>query len=266
LPKKSFKIGKSLHKYQTLIAVCVIAVLVAGLVYYVSVNPLVIPFANQQLNEGPAGSSGDTYNYFQTSPPSSPSAPSSSGLAPTSLYVVIEPNPVAVGSYVYGRVTGNGYLVPITIHAKLMGNGLEQSFGALLDEDGQYYHSQTLDVAGYYDFWATYNSVTSNKPRLTVQGITLAPSKTFVSKSFAPTLTLQVYSHMSGNVQVFLNDPAHSMSIPLTNMVVNSLGYGDILLDFSSISNGNYELDVLFSEGGAKASDYGSTVWIEVGR
>ena len=222
------------------------------------------PSLNITFPAAPGG--GDTYYYTQpTSPPSPTAPPTSDSRAPTSLYVVIEPNPVTMGEWVYGSATSDGYKYPITIHAKHVGEGVETSFGALIDEAGQFYHSQTLDTPGYWDFWATAGSVTSNKPRLTVQGAMVTSSRTFFSRLLGyMDTTLKLYCHSAGTAQIFANDPDAGVSIPMKTAHINSGGYATTTFDFSGWSLGTYEIDFIVN--GIKASDYGESVWITLGR
>lgn len=206
------------------------------------------------------------YNPWPTAYPTSAptSAPYTDVTAPTSLFVVVEPNPMNMGAWVGCSVTSNGRNSPFDLHIKNVGSGQEQSVGGFLDEDGQFYHGQTFSIPGYWDVWATTGSVTSNKPRLQVQGALVVAERTHVSKTVDDTLVCQLFCHSSGNTQVFLNDPAHSASIPMTNAVINSGGYGDIELDFGSIANGDYTIS--FVVNGVTADSYGGVAAVTVGR
>lgn len=254
-----------MNKNETYLVIGIFAVIILAVAFSMSSQQ---PAPSDQTQPTPTPTPytqqpSPTYPPYPTYPPT-PTAPPDNR-APTSLYVTIEPNPVTMGGWVYGEVVSDGYKYPITVHAKHVGAAEETTFGALLDEDGQFYHSQTLDTPGYWDFWVTTDSVTSNMPRLTVQGAMLTSSKTSFSRSFGGmTTTLKLYCHSSGNAQIFANDPDAGTSIPMKTVHISSGGYAETTFDFSGWSLGNYELD--FVVNGIKASDYGESVWIFLGR
>jgi len=243
----------------------ILIAVVIGIILIANTNPLIInlPAGTEDNANQPPSYQPPTYN-----PPEYPDypAPPENSRPPTSLYVVVEPNPVTMENYVYGSVTGNGYLYPITIHAKHVGEGTEETFGALLDDDGQFYHSQTVDIPGYWDFSAsTDTGVTSNVPRLTVQGALIASSKTSFSRTFGGmTATVKVFSHSSGSCLIFVNDPDAGTSTPLETVHINSGGYASVTVNFGVLSLGYYELDMVVN--GIKASDYSASVNIFLGR
>lgn len=207
----------------------------------------------------PSPANSNTNNYYNQT-----QSGSSNSRSPTSLYAVVEPNPVAMKGRVLGTVTSDGYKSPIAIHAKHRGQGVEQAFGGLLDDNGRFLLTQTISLPGYWNFWVTSGTVSSNTVSLTVQGIATSVDRDHVSKSLSPTCIVSVFSNYAGNVAVFANDPAHGVSIPLTNTVVNSGGYGSVQVDFSTFAQGSYEIDALIN--GETASTYGGTCWVTVGR
>ena len=205
-----------------------------------------------------------------TTPPPSPppTTPPATGIEPTSLMVSLEPNPVVMGNTLYGEVVSNGKDYPITIHALHVGTATEQTYGGLIGAYGKFYDSNPMTVPGYYDFWVTTDTVTSNKPRITVEGAMITSSKTFWSRlnpfGSDSTATIQVFSHSSGSCLIFTNDIDAATSTPLKTVYINSGGYATTTFDISSFSNGNYELDMVVN--GIKASDYGESVFFTVGR
>jgi hypothetical protein len=248
------KLEKFIQKYQILIAVAVIA----GVLYYVSTNTQIIQnyINTPESSNTPVDQNQNINVYVPTAAPDS--------LSPTSLMIVVSPSSANMGNTFTGAVTSNGYKYPITIHAKHLGSNEEQSFGALINDVGTYYHAQTLSLAGKWQFWATTSSTTSNVASCTVIGITIFSNRTTFSKSLSPSGVFKIYSSSSGNCQVIANDPIHSISYPLTNCVINSGGYGEILLDFSSLVEGSYQIDGIVN--GLKASDYGGALTIQVSR
>jgi hypothetical protein len=211
------------------------------------------------LSPGTGASSNATYYYNQTTQP-----PTSDSRAPSSMYANVEPNPVIMKHRVIGTVTSDGYKYPITVHAKHNGQGKEQTFGGLLDASGRFIITQTIDLPGYWSFWATAGSVSSNVASLTVGGISVVSERDHISKSMSPTCVVAVFSHYTGTVGIFANDPSHSVSIPLGTATVNSGGYTAVNVDFSRLANGDYELDA--HTNGETATMYGGTCWVTVGR
>jgi hypothetical protein len=63
---------------------------------------------------------------------------------------------------------------------------------------------------------------------------------------------------------VFADDPAHGISIPLTNCIVNNGGFGQVQVDFSGFAQGTYHVNAVIA--GATADSYGGTWAITVGR
>jgi hypothetical protein len=246
---------------------CVALILFGAFLYY-----KVLPNWNNPWAGGSGGGSPTpTPTPYQQQPyPTYPPYPTPTpfGIAPTSLYLTVDPNPVTMGSTIYGEVTSGGRDYLITIHAKHVGEGTEQTVEGRLDEDGWFGRAQVMNIPGYWDFWATAdNGVTSGKPRLTVQGAALSSSKTFFSRMIGDySTTLKLYCHSSGTATIFINDG--STSTPIGTVHINSGGYGtgnfDLASYFSGRSLGNYEFD--FVVNGIKASDYGESVWVNYNR
>ncbi len=189
----------------------------------------------------------------------------SNSLAASSLYASVSPDPVRMGQYVYGSVIGNGYNVPITIYAKSLGEGTQQSFGGMLDATGHFDTYQQLNTPGYYQFWAEGSGgVKSNIVALTCTGVRIGSASDHYSKSFSDSMLFKLYSNLHGNAALIANDAAHSVSYPVTNCVVNSNGYGEIGPSLDFLPNGTYEIDVVL--GGQKASDFSASCWITIGR
>ena len=203
----------------------------------------------------------DTTNYYNQS---QTQLPASDSHAPSSMYAVVQPNTISQGQRVIGVVTSDGYKYPITVNARHMGQGTTQTFGGLLDDTGRFLISQTISLPGSWEFWTTAGAVSSNRADLTVLGIATTSDRASVSKSLSPTCNIGVYSSTSGNVAIIANDPVHFISVPLTNTVVNSGGYGTVNVDLSSLAQGSYEIDALIN--GQTASGFGGACWVTVGR
>jgi len=200
-------------------------------------------------------------------PPPPPDGNPQDYKVPTSLTVFISPNPVNRGDFFIGDCISNGYNTEVTLYAKHKGSGETVSFGGWLGDDGKFQHVQQINVAGYWEFWATADNgkVESNHATLTVQGFHILQDG-HVSMSLDPTQIIRVYSHMSGNVQLIAIDHAMGMSIPLTSTSINSGGFGDVLVDFSGRGmTGDYELEAIHSNG-QTASGWDGTSWVHLGR
>lgn len=249
-----------MKKQDKYIFYAIAAIIIAALVV-TNLPAINFPASSVPSGDGDTYNDGDSYYYTQPTAP-----PASNSRAPTSLHVVIEPNPITMGSTVYGEVVSDGYLYPVTIHAKHVGANTEQTFAGLISEYGDFYHSEPINIPGYWDFWATTDTgVVSDMPRLTVQGAMLQSSKTFFSRMMGDmTTTVQLFCHSSGSATLFANDLDASTSIPITTLHINSGGYASTTVDFSGWSLGSYELD--FVVNGIKASDYGESVMITLGR
>jgi hypothetical protein len=253
-----------MKKNQLYLIVAVIAILAVA---YVATN---LPDINFQLPTYQPPTSNPTpsptYNPYPTPTPYPTPMPNTDIQVPSSLYVNVDPSTITMKGWVYGEVTGNGRNYPIIVHAKHVGANTETSFGALLDSDGHFYHSQTIDLPGYWDFWATTDTgVTSNMPRLEVQGAMIVSNDFFFSRIMDDeTATLQLFCHSSGTATVFANDPDDMTSTSLGTVHINSGGYAEFALDVSVLGLGTYEID--FVVNGIKASDYGESIWITYGR
>jgi len=163
------------------------------------------------------------------------------------------------------EVSSNGYNYPLTIYAKHKGSGQIQQLAALLGPDGKYTIAQQITVPGHWEFWAVAGSVTSNTIQLTVEGVKVVGESNHYSKTLRTSMTLQIYSHLTGNAAIILNDPAHSTSYPLTNTYVNTGGYGEISITLNGYANGDYEIDAIIN--GVKASSYTyGSYWVNIGR
>lgn len=264
--------GITLADKNTVVVIVAIAVIatVFGALFYYRTTP----------NWGNGGGAGSGANPTPTPPayqqptyptyPPYPTAPPDNR-APTSLHVTLDPNPIDMGDMAYGTVTGDGYKYPITIHAKHVGANQEQTFNALLSEYGDFYHAETINIPGYWDFWATTDTgVTSNIPRLTVEGAMLTSSRTFFSQldpfGEGYSTTLKLYCHSAGSATVFVNDGSSSTVIATVH--INSGGYGEGAVDlgsfFSMHGMGTYEID--FTINGINASYYGESVFVTYSR
>jgi hypothetical protein len=249
----------------TLIVVIVIIVAIffssAFAVFYLKNNPA----ASSQATPTPAPSQGgDNYYYYQNPTP----APSSSGTgtAPTGTITVnVEPSPLMVGGYASFNVVSNGKDYPVTGYGKHVGAGVTQTMDGRLTEQGRFYYGQTINLAGYWDFWAVSGGITSNVFRLQVQGCSFSMAEDRFSRMMGNMkTTVQLFSHFTGNAQVFATNEATGVVTNVAVIRINSGGYGSGEVDFSGMSLGNYMLD--FSIGGIKASDYGNDVWFNLGR
>ena len=261
------KINKNMQNTIVIVAVIAVAIYIAYDNGLIAGNVLLPPIGSG--NDG-FDSEAPLNPSTPTDPtPTQPSVPSPTGIVPTSLMVSVEPNPLVMGSTLYGTIVSNGKDYPITIHALHVGTGVEQTYGGLLGDNGKFYDSNPLDTPGYWDFWATTDTVTSNRPRVTVQGALITSSKEFWSSSNPfgsdPTTTIQVFSHYSGSCLIFTNHLTDTpTSTALKTIYINSNGYATTTFDISAFANGNYELDMIIN--GIKASDYASSVFFTVGR
>ena len=121
--------------------------------------------------------------------------PAANSLAPTSLAVIVSPNPVDMRSGVLGTVTSNGFNYPIEIEATFLGNGQKQYIPGFLGADGKFEVVNQMNIPGIYTFVAKANGVTSNTYTLTVRGIMTTVSDQFYSKAANNDVVLNCYSH-----------------------------------------------------------------------
>lgn len=205
------------------------------------------------------GNTSDTTNTYNQN-----TQAASDSRAPTGLMATVAPANPVMGAVAGGLITSDGYKYPVTVHAKHIGSNIEQVFSGLLNDQGKFIHAQTINIPGYYSFWANSGAVTSNIASMVVSGAATTSNRESVSKSLSPTAIISVWSDHVGNCGVVANDPVHSISIPLTNTVINAGGYGVVSVDFSSLANGSYEIDCVIA--GETASSYGGACWITVGR
>ena len=195
-----------------------------------------------------------------------PPPPAPSGIAPSSLMVSFEDTTIEMGDELYGTVVSDGKDYPFTIHALHVGTGIEQTYGGLLGDNGKFYDYNTMYIPGYWDFWATTDTVTSNMPRVTVEGVLIVPERTHYSKTFGGLIDCELFSHTSGNAQIIAIDAEAMVMIPMTSAVIHTNGYGTVALDFSPFvfSSGTYEITVLIN--GLDSADFGANPMITVGR
>ena len=246
-------LGKTIQKYQTLIAV----ILIVGVIYYVATNTQIIQNFTNNLPQG------FTPNVNVNLPQNS-NSPAGNSLAPTSITAQVNPNPANMGGAVYAVATSNGYNIPMTVYARHTGadewtNTETQSFSALIGPDGKYTHIQQINVPGYWEFWVTCGAVTSNVATLTVNGVLVTSDVTVTSGSAIFT----VFSNYKNTaVSLIANDEVHGVSIPLQTGNTDSTGSISLMYNFALFEPGFYEIDALI--GGAKASDFGGSVTLEV--
>jgi hypothetical protein len=185
--------------------------------------------------------------------------------APTSLTAFVSPDPVRMGGWVLGTLSSNGYNYPVSILATHLGKGAQQTIAGFLGADGKWQTAQQMNTPGYWEFYAFVDTgATSNKALLTCLGISIGLSSYHYSKSFATSITIGVYSHLTGNCQIIANDPSHAVSYDITNTVINHGGYGEVAPSLAMLPLGNYEIDARI--GSEWAHDYGGTAWITVER
>ena len=242
----------------------IVGAVILGLIIFMS-NPLQITLPGITLNP-PAGN-GD--GGSSTPPPSTPpptTPPPETSSQPTSMTAFVSPNPLRLGGWVVGTVSSNGYNVPISISAKHKGQASTQTIPAFLGGDGKYELAQQMNTAGYWEFQATAeNGVKSNVATLTVEGINIVPEYDHYSKTFRDSLKMEVFSHYKGEtMSVVAHNHAGGYSVPIASVSINIGGYGSISPNLDSLSNGDYELDVIF--GSDSATAWGGTSWISVGR
>lgn len=200
-------------------------------------------------------------------PPSDPTPPiiPDNFKKPTSLTIVLSPNPMNMKGMIYGQCISNGYNYNVELYARHKGSGETVHISGWLGEDGKFTHTQQINTAGYWEFWAETDSgaVTSNIAPLTVRGI-LVVTDGHVSLSLDPIKIIRVYSSYTGNCLIVAHDHEVGASIPMTNTVVNSGGYGDVSFDYSGWTRKTYEIDAII--GGTSAQAWGGSAWTTVGR
>lgn len=214
------------------------------------------PGQEQNTGDGDGDDGGDGQPY----------TPPSSSRAPTSLACFLSPNPGWMGGAFYGTVSSNGQNYPIEITVKHKGSGDTQTIPATLGADGKYELITQINTPGHWQAWASADggAVKSNVVEFTVQGLLIVPEANHYSKTFRDSMVFRVYGSWTGNAQIIAYDHDAAISIPVTSTVINSGGYGDFSVGLDSWGNGDYEFDVLIA--GQKATDYGGSGWVTVGR
>jgi hypothetical protein len=157
------------------------------------------------------------------------------------------PNPANKGGALVADVLSDGFNAGITLHAKHLGTGQEATAAGLLGADGKFRHATQINIAGYYEAWVSSGSVTSPRVKFTVQGLHIAVQGN----------TVNVFSHLVGPCQVWADDPARSLSIPIGTVTVNQGGYGSIQVNLSDPVwvSGTYGVDCVIGGVTAKSMD-----------
>jgi hypothetical protein len=260
---KTVESNKSLLSNPLLIVGIIAVIVVAAVLYQNNMR------SQQQYPEGQNTNSQSTYTqngytytqlYTQTQ-----YTGQANSRAPTALTAFVSPDPVRMGGWVLGTLSSNGYNYPVTIMATHLGKGTQQSIAGFLGADGKWETAQQMNTPGYWQFIASVDTgTTSNRAQLTCIGINIGLSSDHYSKSFSTSITIEIYSHLSGNFQIIANDPSHGVSYDITNAAVNHGGYGSVAPSLSMLPIGNYEIDAHI--GSEWAHDYGGTAWVTVGR
>jgi len=174
-------------------------------------------------------------------------APTEASRQPTQLTLQVLPNPANRGGVLVADVISDGFNAGITLHARHMGTGQEVTAAGLLGADGKFRHATQINVAGYYEAWVTSGAAQSPRVRFTVQGLHVE----------VRGATVHVFSHLVGSCQVWADDPARSMSIPIGTVAINQGGHGGIQVDLSDPVwvSGTYGVDCVI--GGVTASSMG---------
>jgi len=192
--------------------------------------------------------------------------PPSNERAPTSITAFVSPNPITMGGWVVGTASSDGYNYAITVYAKHLGDGTVQSFAGLLGNDGKYELAQQINTPGFWQFWVESGGVKSNVVDLTVQGILIVSDRDHVSQTFAQPVQFKIYSHYrNANYDLVGYNHAASFSVIMTSGRTTYQGYAEVTYDMTVHTRGTYEIDVI-NLAGEKASDYGGTCWVTVGR
>lgn len=186
-------------------------------------------------------------NLNLNSPESPTGQTSETSREPTQLTLQVLPNPANKGGVLVADVLSDGFNAGLTLHAKHLGTGQEATAAGLLGADGKFRHATQINIAGYYEAWVTSGAVTSPKVKFTVQGLHIAVQGT----------TVHVFSHLIGPCQVWADDPARSLSIPIGTVTVNQGGYGSTQVNLSDPIwvSGTYGVDCVIGGVTAKSTE-----------
>jgi len=254
------KIGKT-KVSGIIIAALIISVTVLGAVWYVNKNGgFNVNFGSLDSN---ATDNGGT--QFTSTPP--PAVIPENSKDPTSIMATVNPNPVWIGGAVLGEVVSNGYNTGITIKAVHVGLGTAQSIPAWLGTDGKFsFGPQQMNTPGYWQFQVTSdNGIKSNVVSLTVRGTSTVADKEFYSRLIDDSITIQCFSEHKGQTVLFTAvDHELGAETPLGSATINSGGYASITVNLDSLAIKHYELDAVV--GSDRASYYGHTAWVQMGR
>lgn len=214
--------------------------------------------------------SDDGVNGDTTPPPPPPpdDDPPENKRLPTSMWLSANPDDLWHGQWFYGSISTNGYNFAISIKASHLGSGETQTIPGFVGPDGMWTSTpQQMKTPGYWTFVATAeNGVVSNIGTLTVRGVTTTVNPTHYSRTFAPTLTVEVYTTArSESVLVFANYPAGGWSKTITTQNTNYNGYLTFTFKPDTLGwvTGDYELDATVN--GLTASGY-DAAWFSIGR
>jgi hypothetical protein len=198
-------------------------------------------------------------------PPPDWGDPPANKQAPTGITATVSPSTIDMGDWLIGTVTSNGYNWPLSVTVTHTGSGVSGELAGWLGPDGQFEIYQSVEVPGVYEVTATANGITDGPITFVVRGILVDCDGGFYSKTLSDSKRIGVYSHHTNqNAGIVGHYPAHSISRPITNTVINAGGYGEVAPNLDSLNNGDWELDAII--GGDSATAWEGTYWVRVGR
>jgi len=222
------------------------------------------------------GGDGFTFNFtlpFQqvpaptTTTPAPAATPPANEKAPTSPpLLTITPNPANMYGNVLGQVVTNGYNWPATAYIKHRGDGSQTSFDFLIGPDGKFDLIQQVNTPGRLEVWVqTIDGIRSNMVILTVRGIKIIPDSDRYSQLLDDECIFEVYSHFDGNCQVYSAQFGDwALERYLTNVVINSDGYGTFGISLDALPRGNTQFDARIA--GNTAVGWEGDCWVGIGR
>jgi len=213
-----------------------------------------------------AGTGGTTTTTTQTTTTQTmtTTTTTSNSRAPTAMTALVSPNPVNMGGWVVGTVTGNGYNYPIEILATHRGTGATQSIAGFLDGGGMIELDQQINTPGEWEFIVNGGGVSSNTAFLTVQGVVIESEDSFYSRLMDDSQQFMVYSDHKGSCLVYASKDGWATEVTIGTIVINSGGYGSFTISLDWVTLGNYEFDARIA--GETARGWGATCWVNIGR
>jgi hypothetical protein len=252
MTKKGFQLNT-----PTVVLIVAVMVLVAFSQGWITIPNIQFPniIINNPFNPSGNATNTNTNNTVIINQPANE-------LKPTSLTVIINPNPVVMGRGIVGQVSSNGYNYPIICYAKFLGTGEIAQIAGLLGSDGKYALITQLNTPGYWQAYAVAGGVQSNIASFTCEGIKVSPDKDVYSRMIDGDFIIKFYSHMVGAGTVVARKDGTGAPVALGAITINSGGYGAYNFNLSGLAVGFWELDLQI--GGQTAKGYGGEAWVEV--